>query len=371
MKNQLVTILKISTPQLGSFVKDKLEFEKVECFFTNEGLTAGGDYNPDEVYLNVKASQTLEAVQILLRIHKEFDLDKIHEKVASADFKKILVPVKLSENCIELCKYAVSLAKKTNAELKLLYVYEDPTLNEPGRHTVSWERYVKLELREANKNAKQKLVNFSVELKKNLPKELLQSVRLHYRMLKGTPVNVITEASERYHPDLILMGTCAKKESGEFMGKTTAKVIEHSKFPVLVVPFNANFKGKEKINVMYGTDFYNSDNSSLNNLLKILQPYDKTIHCVHIELHNDLKHQEKVDELNQMLAQKYNGQNIKCELFESNDVVKGFNEFIEKNEIDLLSVSKIKRSAFYKIFHSSRLQQLITTEKIPMLVFPV
>lgn len=370
MKNQLVTLLKITTPQLGSFVKDKLESEGIECFFTDEGLRMGSDYNPNEVYLNVKARHCEKAVKILLQMHKEYDLDKVQKNGSINDLKKILVPVKLSENCVKLCNYAMSFALKTNAEIKLLYVYDDPTLNEPDKHTVSWERYVKLELQEANKNAKQKLTSFSIDLKNKIP-ELTNLVRLHYRMLKGDPVNVITAASERYHPDLIIMGTCGESDSGEFMGKTTVKVIEHSNFPVLVVPFNATFQGKEKINVLYGTNFYDADNSSLNKLLKILQPYDKMIHCVHIDLHDDAHLQEKVEELNKMLTEEYSEFHIKCELFESEDVVKGFDEFIQKNDIDLISVSKIKRSAFYKMFHAKRLQQMFTTEKIPMLVFPV
>lgn len=371
MENQLVTLLKITTPQLGSFVKDKLESEGVDCFFTNEGLTMGSDYNPDEVFLNVYARQCEKAVKILLQIHKDYDLDKVQENNSFKDLKKILVPVKLSEDCIELCKYAMALAKKAKAEIKLLYVYEDPRLNEPERHTVSWERYVKLELQEANKKAKQKLVSFSLDLKRNIPEELLNSVKLHYRMLKGTPVNVITDASERYHPDLIILGTCGNSDSGEFMGKTTVKIIEHSDYPVLVVPINADFQWNNKINVMYGTDFYNSDNSSLNKLLKILQPYDKMIHCVHIDMHEDAHHQEKVKELNEMLAKEYSEFNIRCELFESENVVKGFDEFVEKHNINLISVSKIKRSALYHIFHTNRLQRLISTEKIPMLIFPV
>lgn len=371
MENQLVTVLRITKPQLGSFVKDKFEAEKIECFFTNEGMTLGSTYNPYEVLLKVRVGQSEKAVKILLQIQKDYDIDKIQENGSFKDLKKILVPVKLSESCIELCKYAILLAKKTNAELKLLYVYEDPTLNEPERHTASWERYVKLELQEVNKKAQLKLTNFSLELKKKIPADLFNSVKLHYRMLKGTPENVIADASERYNPDFIIMGIGEKLKSGEFLGKTTVKVIEHSNYPVLVVPLNATFKGKEKINVMYGTDFYDADNSSLNKLLKILQLYEKEIHCVHIDLQDDADLQQKVEELNKMLVMDYSIYKIQCELFESDNVVKGFDEFVEKNDIDLISFSKIKRSAFYHMFHANRLKQLIATEKIPMLVFPV
>ena len=57
MENQLVTILRITTPHLGSFVKDKFEAEGIECFFTNKDLSLGSIYNPNEVQLNVKINQ--------------------------------------------------------------------------------------------------------------------------------------------------------------------------------------------------------------------------------------------------------------------------------------------------------------------------
>lgn len=372
MENQLVTLLRITSPQLGSFVKDKLESNGIEVFFTNEGLSIGSEYDPNEVLLKVKAKQSEKAVKTLLQIHKDYDLDKVNKDKTFANLKKILVPIKLSPACIELCKYAMQVAIKTNAEIKLLYIYEDPTFNEPDRHTASWEKYVKLELIEAFNKAQLKLVNFSKEIKKQVPQEILDKAKFHYRMLKGTPQNVITDSCKRYNPDIVLMGTCkSRKDSGEFICKTLNKVLEHSHNPVLAVPVSARFKGKDKIKVMYATNFYDSDNTSLNNLLEILQPFDKEIHCVHIDLHDDPLHQEKVNELNKILKKEYTEYDIECKLFESNSIVKGFDDFVEKNDIDIISVSKVKHSTIYKLFHTDLLEKLMSTEKVPILIFPV
>jgi len=373
MENQLITLLRITTPHLGSFVKDTLESNGIEVFFTNEELSLGDKYNPKEVVLKVKAKHSEKAIKVLLQIHKDYDLDKVKTDESFADLKKILVPVKLSNHCLTLCKYALGLAQKTNAEIKLLYAYEDPTFSEPDRHTASWEKYVKAELKAAFQKAQLKLVNFSKELKKNLPEELVNSVKIHYRMLKGTPVNVISEACKRYHPDIILMGTKASKStSGEFKSKTLVKILENTKYPVLAVPTFANFKaGKEKLNVMYATNFYESETTSLDKLLKIMEAYDKKIHCVHIDLHDDPDHEKKVNELNTMLAEKYSEHNIKCILFESDNIVNGIDEFVEANDIDLISLSKVKHSALYKMFHQDLSAKLIANENIPILIFPV
>lgn len=372
MENQLVTLLRITTPQLGSFVKDQLESNGIEVFFTNESLTVDNTYNPNEVLLKVKASQSEDAIKALLQIHKDYDLDIVEHDKSLTDLKKILLPVKLSPGCIDVCKYAMQLAIKTNAEVKLLYVYEDPSFSNHDKHTASWEKYIELELQEEFNKAQLKLINFSREIKEKIPEEIVSKAKFHYRMLKGTPQNVISDACQRYQPDLVIMGTDkSSKASGEFISKTLVKVLEQSHFPILAVPVSATFKGKEKINVMYATNFYDADNSALNKLLDVLQPFQKEIHCIHIDLHNDPHLQEKVDDLNKKLKSDYTEYNITCKLVESDNIIKGFDDYVENNGIDIITVSKIKHSSFYKLFHHNLLEKLLATEKVPILIFPV
>lgn len=372
MENPLVTILRIKNPPLGSYVKNMFESEGIECFFTNEGLNLGSQYDPNEVLLKVKANQSEKAIKILLQLHKDYDLDKIREDNSFKDLKKILLPAKLSEDSIRMIRFALPLAHKINAEIKVLFVYGDPNIAESKKHTASWEKHVKIELREAHRKAQKKLVDFSTELKNKIPSEVLEPVKLHYRMLKGIPEFVISDASDRYQPDMLIMGAGkAEKKNGDFLDKIVVKVIERSDFPVLVVPSTAEFPKKEKLSVMYATDFYDSDHSSLNKLLSILQSFNKEIHCVHIDLKDDQDHPKKVEQLNKMLEQKYPEHQIRCQLYESSDIVKGITDFIEKNNIDVISLSKQKRSTFYKMFHSDILGKLLISGKIPMLIFPV
>jgi len=372
MENQLITLLRIKTPNLGSFVKDKLEENGFEVFFTNEGLQLGEIYNPDEVLLKVKAGQSEKAIAILLRLHKEYDLDEIRDIGEVKKLKKILVPVKISDACLNLCEYAIGLASKQNAEVKILYVYPDPTFSKSERSTTSWEKILNMELKEAFNKAQLKLVEFSKELRERIPKKLMDSVNVHYRMLKGTPENVISAACKRYKPDMVLMGTRPdKNEEGEFCGKTLIKVIENIQYPVLAVPENARFLGKDKLNVMYATDFYESDNASLNNLLEILKNYDKKIHCVHIVQQKDSNYKEKVNELNKILKIDYPDEDIVCVSTENESVPKGLDEFVKSHDIDLISLSKLKHSAFYRLFHSDLVVSMVASENIPILIFPV
>jgi K+-sensing histidine kinase KdpD len=209
LENLLVTIVTFKKLHVGCFVKEKFEFEGIECFLTDEGFKTTNSNIPQGIKLKVRANETEKAIRVILQIHKEYDLDKIEQDSSVKDMKKILVPIDFSEYSINVCKFAVGIAEKTNAEINFLYVYNEP-----------------------------------------------------YK-------------------------------------------------------------------------------------------------------------QNKVDKLNQLLTKEYGEHKIVCKVFKSSNIIKGFDEFIEKNNIDIISFSKPKRSLFYKLFHPSNLEKLVSTEKIPMLIFPV
>jgi hypothetical protein len=139
----------------------------------------------------------------------------------------------------------------------------------------------------------------------------------------------------------------------------------------LAVPDSAILNEKNTMKVMYATDFYEEDHSSLNKLIDILDPFEKKIYCVHIDVDDDPSQEQKVEELNTMLEKKYSDQNIRCELFESKSIAQGFNDFVAINNIDVISFSKMKRSAFYKMFHPGHLSKLVSIEKVPVLIIPL
>jgi len=257
MEDLLVTIVTFEKLHVGCFVKEKFDFEGIECFLTDEGIKNTDTDISQGIKLKVRANESEKAIRALMQIHKEYDLDKIEQDSGIKDKKKILVPVDISGYSINACKYAFGIAEKTDAEVKLLCVYEDPTLTGSVKHTTSWQKHKKIEAAELNK------------------------------------------------------------------------------------------------------------------LLDIVSPFNTKIYCIHIDIKNDPLKQGKVDELNQYLEKEYNKYNIQCKLLESSDVMKGLEGFIEKYNIDWVSFSNSKRSLFYKLFHPNKLKEMISTSKIPMLVFPV
>ncbi len=372
MENLLVTIVTFKHLHVGCFVKEKFEFEGIECFLTDEGFKTTNSNIPQGIKLKVRANETEKAIRAILQIHKEYDLDKIEQNSSVKDKKKILVPIDFSEYSINACKFAVGIAEKINAEINFLYVYNDPSETGHERHTTSWEKHAKYVSEEAFSKAQNSLLEFSNNLKKHVPVENLSKVKIHYSLLKGKPENVIVNISEKYKPDVVIMSPKGKDEKKSIsIGSVTTKVIDNTRFPVLTIPKSATYQDIKKINIMYATNFNEADNLSLDKLLKIMAPFDKEIHCIHIDIHDDPYKQSKIDKLNQLFKKEYCKHKIECKVFKSSNIIKGFDEFIEENNIDIISFSKPKRSLFYKLFYPSNLGKLVSTEKIPMLIFPV
>ncbi|MBI9069861.1 MAG: universal stress protein [Salinivirgaceae bacterium] len=372
MENPLITISTFEKLEVGCFVKEKFEFEGIECFLTDEGIEITKSNKPQGIKLKVRANDSERAIRMLLQIHKEYDLDKIRQSSNIEEKKKILVPIDISDYSINAFKFALEIAKKTDAEVKILYVYEDPTQNKPVKYTASWEKHEKIELAEAYDKAQSNLLKVSDDLKEQIDKEMLKKIKMHFALLKGKPEDVIVALCKRYKPDLVIMEPKRKDEKkSSFIGSVTSKVIERTEFPVLLFPKSATYQVPELINIMYATDFNEADNSSLNKLLDIVKPFNTNFHCIHIDIENDPLIFGKVDVLNQLLKKEYSKYNIQCKLFESSDVIKGLEDFIKKNNIDWISFSSPKRTLFDKIFNPNKLKALVSTSKIPMLIFPV
>jgi|AntAceMinimDraft_16_1070373.scaffolds.fasta_scaffold01421_6 nucleotide-binding universal stress UspA family protein len=372
MENILVTIVTFKHLHVGCFVKEKFEFEGIECFLTDEGFKTSNSNIPQGIKLKVRANETEKAIRTILQIHKEYDLDKIEQDNSIKDKKKILVPIDFSKYSINACKFAIGIAEKINAEINFLYVYNDPDDTGPDKHTTSWEKHAKYVSKEAFSEAQNSLLEFSNNLKKHIPVEDMLKVKIHYSLLKGKPGKIIINTSEKYKPDVIIMSPKRQDEKkGTFIGSVTTKVIFNTRFPVLTIPKSATYQDIKKINVMYATNFNEADNSSLNKLLNILASFDKEIYCVHIDVHDDKYQQSKVDKLNQVFKKEYSKHKIVCKVFESSNIINGFDKFVEENNINIISFSKSKRPLLYKLFRSSNLKKLVLTEKTPMLIFPV
>jgi len=365
--NTLVTLATYKQSKTAYFLKGKLENENIDCFFD---LISNFERKTDEVRVQVKEEDVERAIKIMLRIKDEYDMD-IEKTEPANHIRRIIVPTDFSKGSENACYYAIRLAQKIKSEIKLLHVYENPVADVNIKKTATFEDYVEQKSKEIEKKAKADIVAFTHKIKDYIDTHKIKDVKVHSSIVMGNIIRRIKEISKIYKPNVIVLGTVGRKEeSKSVLAGLANEIIKGLEIPVYAIPGPPTYKDFEKVNILYATDFNEKDNTSLNQLLKIMEPFDKRITCVHIDTaHNPLK-KERMDELNKSLKEDYSQHEIYCHLIEDEDVYHGIKDFADRNSINLLSFTTQKRGIFEKLFKPNLFKKALQEANLPILIFP-
>jgi len=370
MEDKLITIA-VHNYSRAEILRTRLEAEGVECYLKNINLIHSAISGGVKVQVSSrdleKALRIVEKVSELWRGEYLEELDETNESV-----QKILVPIDFSDYSINACRYAIGLAEKLNAEIKLMHVYYNPVVNSmPLTDTYYYQVNMDEIIREIEIRAKENMVKFYTDLKEKIEKDGIQGVKIDYALVRGIASEEIIAESVQYKPEVIIIGTRGQGErENDLIGSVTAKIIEDTKVPVLVIPEDSLYQGISTINIMYATDFDDSDYHALKKLISIMSPFNFRLFCVHIGTPDSTVWDKvKMDSLHDKLKEHYNDYEIECRIIEDKDFLKGMQEFIREKYIDIISMVTHKRSLLSKILNPSLARKVLFHTNIPFLVF--
>ncbi|RLD62064.1 MAG: hypothetical protein DRJ01_06810 [Bacteroidetes bacterium] len=284
---------------------------------------------------------------------------------------KILVPIDFSECSDNACQYALKFASEYQAEIKLFYSYVIPTYSNPGSmfDFVGFDD-VSNELIEANKqHEEEKIINFHSKIKAQIKRKNIKNVTLsNYQLSSGIAEDEIISYSLVYNPDVIIMGI--KGESGLFenlFGSVTQSVIDHAEFPVIAVPLEAKYKTIK--NIVYAIRFDDADFIAIDKLMTFKGSLNPKIFFVYVCFGAKFR----LDYRNMLTirnyVKKYKDTQMAFDIVESENVLAGFDEYMQKNRIDIISIAKQKRNFFTKLLTPSFTKKMLLHTEIPLLVF--
>jgi len=362
----LVTIATYEQCKTAYVLKEKLEDADIDCYFA----ILISDEKTEQVQVQVKEYDVERSIQVMLRIKDEHgvSIEKI-EAVRSSS--KILVPVDFSTASQHACYYAIHLARKLKAEIKLLHVYEDPVSGLSINESATYLNYLHATKVETENRAKASLIDFQRKMKSYMLGEKITSVRIHSSLMMGTIVAGIQSVSREYKPDVIVLGTKGKKEDSiSVFGGLARLLVSGLNTPVYAIPGPFSRDTFKKLNILYATDFNEKDHDSLEQLLSIVESFDKKIACIHIDTTQNRTKVERMNELNQQLSSDYPDDEIKCWLFDDTDVFHGIKEYVDEKNINLLSFTVHKRGIFEKLFKPDLFKKILQEANVPILIFP-
>ncbi len=167
------------------------------------------------------------------------------------------------------------------------------------------------------------------------------------------------------------MGTHGKGSGvSSIMGSVTAAVIDKIKYPVLAIPEKYTFVGEKNIkNIMYVTDFDESDFMSIRILMNLTEPLGLDIFCVHIG--DDPKSWDKIrmDGLMEYFRKSYGKTHVDYSFISQKNLLEDIDRLIHEKNINIISVTSHRRSIVDKLFRSNVTKKLFYHTSIPLLVF--
>lgn len=288
---------------------------------------------------------------------------------------RILVPVDFEEGTSKACHYAFRLAAAApQAEVLLLHCFRD-YLAGPWHEPVDEDRSPANDSEEVTNRVMHRNEVEEREKLEALRQELQSSrhgaeVSLKTAFVNGLPEDVIPKEVQRFQADLVLMSTAGEDSlSRSLFGTITTKMAEEVKVPVLSVPLHA--RSQSLARVLYATDYDDADAQAIADLQQLLSPFNPHILCLHITPGAATKlDQEKLQNLEAQVQGIRTAGNIRYTLLEgSSNVADVLEEFVEKEQVDLLAITNRKRSFLDSILHPSLTRKLVLEAEVPLLIF--
>ena len=370
MEERIITIATCPYSR-AQLIKGKLEDEGIECFLSNVNLV-----QPDisaGVEIRIRENDADKGYTIVEELMEEYNDIAKHYGSSEKKIKKILVPVDFSEQSTNACNYALSLANKLKADIKLLHAYFIPVVSgDPYFDSYSFQFDINNLADTLVKEGKSQMKKLVTELKDRSKKEQFTDIHISSSLIQGIATDVILNYSDEYKPGLIVIGTRGTNPNGsEIIGSVTKKIIAKSTVPVFAIPQKSVYVGIKYLHrVLFATNYDESDISSMRKLMNLISPFEMKIYCVHIAADGDdpLDH-AKMEGIKKRFLEEFSDTDIVCEIIEQDDVLQGLEDYIDEKDIDLIALTTHKRGMIERLFTRSLTRKMLFHSNVPLLVF--
>ena len=367
MENRFITIATLKNTD-AELLKKQLTEEKLDCELSKAKAVKANEL--DGFRIKVRQKDRKQAIQILDNFSKAYGIEVIEGDTFSKEIDRILVPVDFSENSKNACEYALGLAEKLHAEVMLMHSYFFPVINSIDYgEGLSYVVNINDTVTEISQKAKKNLLQLYDDLNKKIEASNLKNLKLTFSLVNGNPANEIINLYKKYRPDLIVMGTRGNTvNKKEHFGSVSATTIRETEVPVLAIPEVSKYKGIGRINILYATNFDESDYKALKKLMTLIYLLNVKIHLVHIG-ERDNEKIEKIEHLNTVFRNLYPGYSLECHIIENDNILKTMETFITDKNIDIIAMTTHKRNFITRLFYPSMTKKVLFQTDTPLLVF--
>jgi len=283
---------------------------------------------------------------------------------------RILVPVDFSDYAFNALDYAVKLGGEIPSEITLVHcfpeVFDEKDIDVP-EGTVDVGKLIQ-QKREREKKA---ILEIIEKTKSGLNENQRKNISLKIYFEIGYAEDILLKLSKETPPDVIVMGTKSKGETiKELLGSVTSDVVRKAHVPVLTIPSESNIDLNKISNILFVTDFSDTDYKSLHKLILLIAPFKTMIHCVKVNASTpDKWDKEKMNEFHEYCSNTYRNHKVNTEILYSENFNDTLDKVILDNSIDIIAMTRKKRNIISSLFHPGITRKILFHTNVPLLVF--
>jgi nucleotide-binding universal stress UspA family protein len=260
--------------------------------------------------------------------------------------KRILFPTDLTDNPQKALDYAQYLSINTGSELLLFHSSMD---SEEHEQSVLALKAIVLELEQSEVRG-------------------AKTIRYDYMSQLGLPVDQLVEAMEKSKSKLLVMATTGADRDtfqGLYLKSNTSAVLEKLQKPVLFFPINAKVDRISKVLVCVDVMKYSKD--IILKFYEFSRLFNAKIEFVYSHNSDRIEVREAIERFKYFLTKEIPLASLAIK--EDVTLEKAVDELIKSDGIDLLVMTKYKKSFWEKWFAKSSTQSMAYTAHLPVLVF--
>lgn len=272
--------------------------------------------------------------------------------------KKILVPVDFSIYSEYALDAAIKIAKKIEAEIHIYH-----SVNIPD----DWED-LPAEVRYKDEINKKRALQVRDKLEVIKTKVEAKGLVCDIFYTGGKFVNNITEITDKYDYDLVVMGSHGVSGKEEwFIGSNTQKIIRKINTKLLVVKNEVTELNFE--NVLFASGMHREDQEAFEQFLAFIKPFKvKNVHIITVNTSSyytqpALLVKEQLKEFKN-IAHEFNVETV---FYPDFSVEAGVRHYTADNNIQLIGISNHLRHPIKRLFQGSNVEMIINHSKVPVL----
>jgi nucleotide-binding universal stress UspA family protein len=274
--------------------------------------------------------------------------------------KTIIIPIDFSDNAEKALKYALKLSEKLSAKVFLLHSYY--TI-----HSNVHESLNKLDV------VLQKAEKLSNEQLKEFYNKVSPDAAYNVEFISGgkSVVNEIISQVKEKNIDLVVMSTegISSKLGRLFLDTNTSQVVEQASCPVIVIPGDTKEEHMEMKNMVYATQYLESDISNLKALAEMAVLFGSKIEVIHVSEHESEEVKQLLPEFEQRVKKEVPTIQPSFKLLQGDDVEETLENYLGNNSADLLIMSTRNRDFMDNLFEKSITKSMAQYLSIPLMVF--